>query len=158
MSDSGWYECQLPTKPTQKTYVFLQVHGVPKITASRKHSPKHGDLVELTCHVGNKPANSSQLIWTFNAARIVPGTTVDNYGFQATRRLVRRNSLSKGYTVFNNEKLNMTRLRISGPIEAHMGVYRCHYDKIETEFHLDDLFAGRLNCLGVEMSNGAFFK
>lgn len=27
VSDSGWYECQLPTKPTQKSYVFLQVHG-----------------------------------------------------------------------------------------------------------------------------------
>ena len=27
VTDSGWYECQLPTKPTQKTYVHLQVFG-----------------------------------------------------------------------------------------------------------------------------------
>ena len=24
-SDSGWYECQLPTKPTQINYVYLEV-------------------------------------------------------------------------------------------------------------------------------------
>ena len=27
VTDSGWYECQLPTKPTQKAYVHLQVFG-----------------------------------------------------------------------------------------------------------------------------------
>ena len=27
ISDSGWYECQLPTKPTQKNYIHLQVFG-----------------------------------------------------------------------------------------------------------------------------------
>ncbi len=25
LTDSGWYECQLPTKPTQINYVFLEV-------------------------------------------------------------------------------------------------------------------------------------
>ena len=27
LSDAGWYECQLPTKPTQKNYVYLEVLG-----------------------------------------------------------------------------------------------------------------------------------
>lgn len=27
ISDSGWYECQLPTKPTQKNYIYLEVFG-----------------------------------------------------------------------------------------------------------------------------------
>ncbi len=27
LADSGWYECQLPTKPTQKNYVYLEVLG-----------------------------------------------------------------------------------------------------------------------------------
>ena len=25
LTDSGWYECQLPTKPTQINYVYLEV-------------------------------------------------------------------------------------------------------------------------------------
>lgn len=27
VSDSGWYECQLPTKPTQINYIHLEVLG-----------------------------------------------------------------------------------------------------------------------------------
>lgn len=28
LSDSGWYECQLPTKPTQINYIYLEVLGI----------------------------------------------------------------------------------------------------------------------------------
>jgi hypothetical protein len=32
LTDSGWYECQLPTKPTQINYVFLEVLSAYYIT------------------------------------------------------------------------------------------------------------------------------
>jgi len=149
VSDSGWYECQVPTKPTQKSYVYLQVHGVPKITVNRKQT----DLIELTCRVENKPVNSSHLFWTFNSDKIVAGTTVDNYGFQMNRSLRRRNNLNKGFTVMNNDRLNITRLRITDLNESHKGVYRCHYDKIETEFHLDHLFTGMLVLIFISLKD-----
>ena len=84
-SDSGWYECQIPTKPTQKTYIYLEVlgrcssmHNViqptlepfpitcifihnnkigsPKIEANVTTGLRSGDTVELTCHVDYLPA------------------------------------------------------------------------------------------------------
>lgn len=145
IEDSGWYECQLPTKPTQKSYVFLQVHGVPRIQTNQQlYSP--GDLVELTCHVHRLPKNSTQLYWTLNGKRVVAATVIDNYAFNNTFRRRRHRMVHQKHqkrssdshtTILNNYSLNVTRLRISAADQSNTGVYRCHYDKIETEYLLD---------------------
>ena len=68
ITDSGWYECQLPTKPTQVNYIYLEVLGAPKIEASVK-SPRLGDSLELTCKVKNLPLNQ-ELYWQYEDAKI----------------------------------------------------------------------------------------
>lgn len=43
LSDSGWYECQLPTKPTQINYIHLEVLGIIaflELTYLPKNDPK----------------------------------------------------------------------------------------------------------------------
>lgn len=110
------------------------------------------------------PVNSTKLYWTLNGHEITAGTVIDNFSFsnvsqsrqflkflhhsrqfnnRHNKRHRKRSYLSQGhYTILNNSKLNMTRLTINELSEAHKGVYRCQYDKIETEFHLDYLTNG----------------
>jgi hypothetical protein len=37
VSDSGWYECQLPTKPTQINYIYLEVLGKHQLFKLREN-------------------------------------------------------------------------------------------------------------------------
>jgi hypothetical protein len=70
LSDSGWYECQLPTKPTQKNYIYLEVLSFPRIESTKKYY-RSGDQVELICEVKNMP-NRHELQWFFNDEKIHP--------------------------------------------------------------------------------------
>jgi hypothetical protein len=94
--------------------------------------------------VSHLPGNSTALHWTHNGKKIAASTVIDGYAFNSTFR--RRHRMIKHFekrsalghtTILNNEGLNVTRLRISGAQEAHKGVYRCQYDKIEAEFVLE---------------------
>jgi hypothetical protein len=68
LSDSGWYECQLPTKPTQKNYIYLEVLSFPRIESTKKYF-RSGDQVELICEVKNSHTRH-ELQWFFNDEKI----------------------------------------------------------------------------------------
>jgi hypothetical protein len=40
LTDSGWYECQLPTKPTQINYIYLEVLGITQTNSTKLTSWK----------------------------------------------------------------------------------------------------------------------
>ena len=117
LSDSGWYECQLPTKPTQKNYVHLEVLTYPKIDASSKH-PRLGESLELKCQIKNLPSKY-EMHWTFNDKRI------DNQNGKYTILYHRAHNVST------------TTLKLVNLDHASKGVYKCKYDKVEAKYFLD---------------------
>jgi hypothetical protein len=117
LSDSGWYECQLPTKPTQKNYVHLEVLSYPKIDVNIKH-PRLGESLELKCQIKNLPSKY-EMHWTFNDMRIV-------------------NQNGK-YTILYHRAQNVSTSTLKLVNLDHMskGVYKCKYDKVEAKYFLD---------------------
>ncbi len=136
LSDSGWYECQLPTKPTQKNYVYLEVLGFPKIESNTKH-PKTGDHIELMCQVKNLPSRY-EINWIFNDKKLDVATI--NKQFTKNRRNLDKRRHLASYAIINerhNNNVTISKLRIKNLDDFHKGVYKCKYDKVEAKFHLD---------------------
>ena len=111
LSDSGWYECQLPTKPTQKNYVHLEVLSYPKIEAR-----KLGDSLELKCQIRNMPSKY-EMQWWFNEKKVD----------------------EKRHTILYHRAQNVSTstLKLANVESAEKGVYKCKYDRIEAKYVLD---------------------
>lgn len=152
VNDAGWYECQLPTKPTQINYVYLEVLGAPKIEASSKHL-KAGDVIELTCQVKHLPSGY-ELQWSLNDKKIHANVFNKTSQHKTERRNHSKNfknlseisqtrskrNANRSFVIYNDKINNYTisKLRISNLNEQlHKGVYKCKYDKLEAKFHLD---------------------
>ena len=147
LSDSGYYECQLPTKPTQINYVFLEVLANPRIDAAGIKHLKSGDHLDLTCHVKHLPARF-EIYWTFNDKRITQANFINKTATNSnTNSNTNSSSSSSGKQqrqssiTIVNEKINNTtisKLKITSANEQlHKGVYRCKYDKLEAKYTLD---------------------
>jgi len=150
IADSGFYECQLPTKPTQINYVFLEVLANPRIeqsTATLKQHLKPGDQLDLTCHVKHLPARFD-IYWTFNDKRIVNAqfinktlTNTNSTSSSPPSKHRQQPSSQLSSIIIQNDKINnmtISKLRITSLNEqTHKGVYRCKYDKLEAKYTLD---------------------
>ncbi|RMZ95528.1 igLON family member 5 [Brachionus plicatilis] len=147
--DSGWYECQLPTKPTQINYVHLEVLTMPKIEVSGKIA-RLGEPFELTCKVKNLPQRY-QLTWYLNGQKIPRKkheekktsrngrdhlTSWFNDGFLLFKK---KTDLAQSLSIVEETFRNLTisRLRIDQIDELHIGVFKCRYDRVEANYYLD---------------------
>lgn len=147
--DSGWYECQLPTKPTKINYVHLQVLSMPRIEVSSK-AAGIGESFELICKVKNMPRNY-QLAWYLNGNKILMGETEKTKRYK-NRRGHLANWFDHEFLYFRDtsdfpstlkikeekfENFTISRLKIDKINEFHHGVFKCKYDKIEAKYFLD---------------------
>lgn len=147
--DSGWYECQLPTKPTKINYVHLEVMAIPKIEATSSIA-EFGEPFELICKVRHLPQRY-QLTWYLNGKKIskIEPKEISNY---RNRRghlsnwfnngflfLKRKSALTQSMKIIEEKFKNFTisRLRIEQISELHKGLFECKYDKVEAKYFLD---------------------
>lgn len=138
LADSGWYECQLPTKPTQKNYVHLEVLSYPRIESSLKHV-RVGDNIELKCHVKNLPSKY-EIYWMFNEKKIEDPKVVNKRLSPLVSSASSLKHFSSGkYTVLTeqNQNISVSTLKIVDLEHQNKGVYKCKYDKAEAKYHLD---------------------
>ncbi|CAF0864976.1 unnamed protein product [Brachionus calyciflorus] len=150
-SDSGWYECQLPTKPTQINYIKLEVLTLPRIEVSSKNA-RLGEKFELVCQVKNLPKRF-ELNWFFNDKKLTVyqdrkypldkkrhasfESIFENDSFIHIKKKSTENS--EFFSIVNEKFQNLTlsRLKIRDLTERHKGVYKCKYDRIESKYYLD---------------------
>lgn len=166
-SDSGWYECQLPTKPTQINYVYLEVLALPRIEVSTRHA-RVGETIELMCQVKNLPRRF-ELSWVFNDKKLNL-EALNRFEDNSTRtqangsmhfaknrkaqKILKTNYYINRRSVVNQRKksdhldtyllindriqnTSVSRLRIRDLSELHRGLYKCRYDKVEARYHLE---------------------
>lgn len=147
--DSGWYECQLPTKPTKINYIHLQVLSMPRIEVSSK-AAGIGESFELICQVKNMPRDY-QLGWYLNGKKISMSEKEKTKVFRNRRGhlanwfdheflLFRDTSDAVPVLRIKEEKFKnytISRLKIDKINEFHQGVFKCKYDKIEAKYFLD---------------------
>jgi len=137
LNDSGWYECQLNTRPTIKNYIYLNVIHEPKIY-HHPSKPELGDTIEIFCEI--KSGSDFEVFWTKNDRLIMP----DQRKILAhSKTMLAQNHNSNGDVSYkiknlNSEHKKVSKLTIKNLYYEDEGIYKCVSDGgIQTVFQLE---------------------